>query len=79
VGAAALCLLSQGDHLAVLSQAIWAIAGLQSSKANASVVRATFQNQQKAYCNTALLQISNKRRQQHRLSEIAYSSRARPH
>jgi len=52
---------------------------VQSSKANAIVVRATFQNQYKAYRNTALLQISNKRRKHHRLSEIAYSSRARLH
>jgi hypothetical protein len=52
---------------------------LQYFEANAIVVRATFQNQQKAYRNTALLQISNKRRKHHRVSEIAYSSRPRPH
>jgi hypothetical protein len=52
---------------------------LQSSEANAIVVRATFQNQYKAYRNTALLQLSNKRRKHHRLSEIAYAARLRPH
>jgi hypothetical protein len=52
---------------------------LQSCKANARVVRATFQNQHKAYRNTALLPISNKLWKQHRLSEIAYSSHPPPH
>jgi hypothetical protein len=50
---------------------------VQSSKSNAIVVRAAFQNQYKAYRNTALLQISNKFGKQRRVSEIAYESRRR--